>query len=181
MSTFRTPAPGCTDGTVAIGVAVAVPEPWASELQEYRLAIGDPTAMGVPTHVTLLPPMVVPSDLAPVEEWLNAAVAGQRPFDIRLAGTGTFRPVSPVVFINLVQGALECAQLAEAVRGGPLDVDLDFPYHPHVTVAHHVGDADLDKATADLAEFECSFTVDRFHLYVHQGQAGWKSAQTFAL
>ncbi len=39
-----------------IGVAVAIPEPWASELQDYRTALGDTTATMIPTHVTLVPP-----------------------------------------------------------------------------------------------------------------------------
>ena len=36
-------------------------------------------------------------------------------------------------------------------------MDLRFPYHPHVTVAHHLADAQLDRAFAELADFECEF------------------------
>src|SRR5665809_135446 len=39
-----------------IGVAIALPEPWASDLQEYRTALGDETATLIPTHITLVPP-----------------------------------------------------------------------------------------------------------------------------
>jgi 2'-5' RNA ligase len=162
-------------------VAIAVPEPWATELQAYRLEIGDPTAVGVPTHVTLVPPTEVGADLAEIEAHLEEAAATQQPFGVHLRGTGTFRPVSPVVFIGLAEGISQCEQLADAVRRGPLAVDLHFPYHPHVTVAHHLPDDGLDRAFEELADFECAFEVTRFHLYVHQGRAGWKVSRTFEL
>ena len=51
-------------------------------------------------------------------------------------------------------------------------VDLAFPYHPHVTIAHHLADAQLDQAFDELADFECEFDVDDFHLYVHDDERG---------
>lgn len=164
-----------------IGVAVAVPEPWASELYDYRLQIGDPTAEGVPSHVTLIPPIEVDGDLTEIEEHLAAAGASIEQFTVHLRGTGTFRPVSPVVFVGLVEGISQCEILADAVRQGPLAIDLGFPYHPHVTVAHHLDDAALDKAFDDLAGFDCRFGVTEFHLYVHHEEEGWRSSRTFPL
>ncbi len=165
-----------------IGVALAIPEPWASELQDYRTAIGDLTAAMIPTHITLAPPIeVVDSEVADIEKHL-AAVAGEMPaFRVHLRGTGTFRPVSPVVFVTLVQGISQCEQLALAVRQGPLEVDLTFPYHPHVTIAHHLTDETLDRAFEELADFECLFEVDEFHLYVHDDEAGWQPTREFPL
>ena len=92
--------------------------------------------------------------------WPSAA-SGIEAFRIHLRGTGTFRPVSPVVFVMLAEGIASCEQLAASVRRGPLEVDLAYPYHPHVTVAHHLGDDSLDQAFGDLASFECAFEVDR--------------------
>ncbi len=164
-----------------IGVAVAVPEPWATELYDYRLRIGDPTAAGVPSHITLIPPTEVEGDLSAIEDHLAAAGAAVDPFDVHLRGTATFRPVSPVVFIGLVEGISQCEQLAAAVRRGPLAVELDYPYHPHVTVAHHLDDPSLDRAFEELAGFECRFRVSEFHLYVHHEEEGWRATRTFAL
>jgi len=164
-----------------IGVAVAIPEPWASELHDYRMRIGDPTAQGVPSHITLIPPTEVSGDLDAIEAHLAAAAGRIPPFRVHLRGTGTFRPVSPVVFVSLAEGISQCEQLAAAVRQGPLAVDLHFPYHPHVTIAHHLDDPTLDRAFADLAGFECAFEVADFHLYVHDEQEGWRTARTFAL
>ena len=181
MTTFRSSAPEADAATATIGVAIAIPEPWATRLQEYRLEIGDPTAMGVPTHITLIPPTRVDRDLTPIVEHLSAVAASSERFRVHLRGTGTFRPVSPVVFVSLAEGISQCERLADAVRRGPLDVETHFPYHPHVTVAHQVSDERLDQAFADLADFECAFDVEEFHLYVHRGAAGWVPTESFAL
>jgi 2'-5' RNA ligase len=167
---------------VTIGVAVAIPEPWATELQDYRTAVGDTTATMIPTHITLVPPTEIGEDeLARVEDHLASVASDQSTFCVHLRGTGTFRPVSPVVFVTLVEGISQCEQLAEAVRRGPLEVDLTFPFHPHVTVAHHLVDEQLDQAFEELADFECEFDVEEFHLYVHDNAHGWKPTRDFVL
>ncbi len=165
-----------------IGVALAIPEPWATELQDYRTAIGDTTAMMIPTHITLAPPIeVAEAQVVEIERHLAAVAADVDTFRVHLRGTGTFRPVSPVVFVTLVQGISRCEQLAKAVRQGPLDVEMTFPYHPHVTIAHHLDDDTLDRAFDELAGFECRFDVLDFHLYVHDDTAGWQPTREFPL
>lgn len=167
---------------VTIGVAVAIPEPWATQLQDYRTSVGDITATMIPTHITLVPPTEVdPGALDGVATHLREVADEVDAFRVHLRGTGTFRPVSPVVFVTLAEGISQCESLAAAVRRGPLAVDLEFPYHPHVTVAHDVEEADLDRAFADLADFECAFDVADFHLYVHDPAEGWQPTHDFAL
>jgi 2'-5' RNA ligase len=170
-----------TQGTT-IGVAIAVPDPWGAQLQEYRTALGDPSAVGIPTHITLMPPFDAGVDeLAKIEEHLEDTARTRSPFRVHLRGTGTFRPVSPVVFVTVVEGISGCEQLAFAIRRGPLAADLQFPYHPHVTVAHHLDDPRLDRAFADLADFECTFDAERFSLYVHDLEQGWVPTRHFPL
>ncbi|MFT4084054.1 MAG: 2'-5' RNA ligase family protein [Nocardioides sp.] len=165
-----------------IGVAVAIPEPWASQLQEYRAKLGDTTAEMIPTHITLVPPTDVAADgVAGVVDHLARVAAGVRPYGVHLRGTGSFRPVSPVVFVAVAEGISECEQLAAAVRTGPLAVDLSFPYHPHVTIAHDLDEPTLDQAFAELGDFECQFTVEEFHLYSHDEAHGWRPTHHFAL
>lgn len=165
-----------------IGVAIAIPEPWASQLQDYRTSIGDTTATQIPTHITLIPPSEVEeASLDVVTDHLAAAAVTVEPFDIHLRGTGTFRPVSPVVFVMLAEGISSCELLADAVRRGPLETELDFPYHPHVTIAHHLDDAALDRAFEELADFECRFPVDSFSLYAHDADEGWRPTHHYGL
>lgn len=165
-----------------IGVALSIPEPWATELQNYRTSVGDAMAATIPTHITLVPPTeVTDEELDEIEGHLAAAAAGVPAFEVHLRGTGTFRPVSPVVFVTLVEGISQCELLAAAVRRGPLAVDMAFPYHPHVTIAHHVAESQLDQAFDELADFECEFDVEDFHLYVHDHDLGWTPTRYFTL
>ena len=165
-----------------IGVALAIPEPWATQLQDYRAALGDETASRIPTHITLVPPTEVSdAELPGIDAHLAATARRCEPFDVHLRGTGTFRPVSPVVFVMVAEGISSCEQLAHAVRRGPLDVPLQFPYHPHVTIAHHLADDVLDRAFAELAAFECVFPADEFHLYRHEDEAGWRPSRDYPL
>lgn len=167
---------------LTIGVSIAVPDPEGSALQDFRVDLGDETARLIPTHITLVPPTEVPADGLPaIVEHLAAVAAQQRAFGVRLHGTGTFRPTSPVVFVGVIGGIAECAALAGATRSGPLAVDVDFPYHPHVTVAHHLADDLLDRAFTELAGYEAAFDVAEFWLYVHDADHGWRPDRAFTL
>lgn len=165
-----------------IGVAIAVPEPWGPALQAYRKGLGDETADMIPTHITLLPPIDIDDALLPaVEAHLTVAAARHERFTIHLRGTGTFRPVSPVVFVGVVEGISECEQLAIDVRRGPLAVDAEYPYHPHVTIAHHLADPVLDRAFEEQSDFDASFGVGGFYLYLHSDTDGWTPYRWFEL
>jgi 2'-5' RNA ligase len=165
-----------------IGVAVAIPEPWASQLQEYRTSVGDATAAMIPTHITLVPPTEVEQgQIESIVEHLESVAERTDAFSVHLRGTGTFRPVSPVVFVSLAEGISQFEGLADGVRRGPLEMDLTFPYHPHVTIAHHLEDHQLDRAFDELADFEAKFDVEDFHLYVHDEARGWQPTRYFGL
>lgn len=165
-----------------IGVAIALPEPWASELQDYRTGLGDETATSIPTHITLVPPVeLTEAQIGTAESHLVEAADASEQFRIHLRGTGTFRPVSPVVFVSVVEGISQCEALAARVRRGPLAVPLRFPYHPHVTVAHHLPEAAMDRAFDDLADFDCTFAAAEFQLYRHDEENGWRPDRDFAL
>ena len=164
-----------------IGVAIAIPEPWATDLQAQRASFGDPQASAIPTHITLVPPTDVGDELDAVEQHLTEVATQQSSFRLRLRGTATFRPVSPVVFIAVSEGISACELLAQAARSGPLEQELTFPYHPHVTVAHHLDEAALDHAYETLADFDCTFEVAEFHLYQHGDDGVWRPASTYPL
>lgn len=171
-------------GTVTIGVSIAVPEPHGSRLQQLRAGFGDAAAHGIPTHVTLLPPTEVDAAIVPaVEAHLSEVAASGRPFPMRLSGTGTFRPLSPVVFVKVVEGAEACAWLQGRIRdaSGPVARELQFPYHPHVTVAQDVDDAALDAAYNGLSGFVARFAVDAFVLFCREPDGRWVWRTEFPL
>ncbi|GAA1906466.1 2'-5' RNA ligase family protein [Streptomyces sodiiphilus] len=169
-------------GTVTLGVSIAVPEPHGTLLQQCRLGFGDAAAAGIPTHVTLLPPTVVRvADRPVIEDHLAAIAAAGRAFPMRLSGTGTFRPLSPVVFVQVVEGGSACGWLQERVRepSGPLARELQFPYHPHVTVAHGIDEAAMDTAQTELADYEAAWTVRGFSLYEQGADSVWRRRREF--
>lgn len=183
--TTHAPAPSVPRASVdqtVIGVVIGVPEPHASVLAWWRRQVGDPQAELVWPHVTLVPPTVVARDaLGAVVDHLATVAATAAPFVMHLSGTGTFRPISPVVFVQVAAGLASCELLERAVRGGPVQRELDFPYHPHVTVAHGVSDADLDRAYDALAGFAARFPVSSFQLFERGGSGEWAQLSEFEL
>ena len=171
-----------TSETAVLGVVVSVPEPWAQLLVEWRGKCGDPQASLVPPHVTLLPPTEVPlRNRSAISEHLARVAATHPPFDMHLVGTGTFRPVSEVVFVTVARGMTECEHIATDVRTGPLHRPLSFPYHPHVTVAHDVPAEMLDLASAGLADLEAHFRVESFTEFEQLPGGAWAVAREYPL
>ena len=168
--------------TRTIGVAVAIPEPYGGELQRVRLGYGDELAGSIPTHITLLPPTEVDAeDLDSIEKHLRTVAESEQSFEIRLRGTGTFRPVSPVVFVSVVMGIGDCERVEARVRSGPLSRDLAFPYHPHVTVAHDLPAEVLERAFVEMAGYDVRFGVWGFSLYEHGPDGVWRPQRDYPL
>ncbi|MBT2445760.1 2'-5' RNA ligase family protein [Streptomyces sp. ISL-43] len=169
-------------GTVTLGVSIAVPEPYGSSLQELRAGFGDAAAHGIPTHVTLVPPTEVAAERLPlIRAHLAEVAAAGRPFAMRLAGTGTFRPLSPVVFVQVVEGGPGCTRLQSRVRDpqGPLSRELAFPYHPHVTVAHGISEEAMDLAFSTLADYAAEWICSGFALYEQGSDGVWRKLREY--
>lgn len=168
------------DDVRTIGVAIAIPDPWGSDLQERRATYGDRQAWTIPTHVTLLPPTQVRKDqMRSVDAHLAAVADAQVRFGIELGAADTFRPVTPTVFLRLARGADECALVADLVRSGPLRRRLVFPYHPHVTLAFDVADEQLDRAFSEHANFRLDFTASEFSRYELAEEGIWLPERNF--
>lgn len=168
--------------TTTIGVSIPVPAPHGDFLQQRRYDFGDTAAWRIPAHITLFPPTVVEEEsYAEFLDHCKQTADLHRPFEVVLRGTGTFRPVSPVVFIQVAQGVSNCEGLEKALRSGPVDRRLDFYYHPHVTVAHHVDEVCLERAFQELADFTATFVVDAIHLYELGQDDVWRPMLDFPL
>lgn len=175
--------PSLFAGGTSIGVALEVPQPFASYLRGLRERIeGEAAREIIPPHITLLPPTSLPTyDLTDVVTHLRKAARAVRTFEVLLDGAGTFRPVSPVVYAALALGAQECERLQKLVVTGPLAQELRFAYHPHVTVAQAVPSDHLDAAEQELAGFRARFRVNDFVLYELAPDSRWHAIERFAL
>ena len=169
------------DWPITIGVALPIPEPFLGELGAFRERFGDPLAHAIVAHITLVPPTPVADEahLAAVVAHLHRQAAGLAPFPLVLAGSGTFRPVSPVVYVPIVTGEAQVRQIEAAVRRGPLDRPLQFPYHPHVTVAHALEEDWLDEAEEAMAPYRAEFEVHSLGLFVQGGDGVWRQRVEF--
>lgn len=167
---------------ITIGVSIAVPEPHGEWLRAQRRSFGDANADHIPSHITLAPPLDVRrEELARVTEALTAEARRHTPFVIALGGTGTFRPVSEVVYVVVRQGVPESAELARGVTRALKAPEPMHEFHPHVTVAHDISAEQLDHAATELADFEAEFMVSAFSLYVHDITRGWTPLKDFPL
>ena len=56
-----------------------------------------------------------------------------------------------------------------------------FPYHPHVTVAHHLSEARLEQAFVELERYDAAFDVREMWMYLHEAETGWTPNRAFPL
>jgi 2'-5' RNA ligase len=167
------PASSNVSDGMSVGVILGFPPAIATELQRWRASFGDPMAGVIPAHITLV-------TTTPTLDWeatlqhVRKVARAQAPFMVTIAGTGTFRPVSPVVYIKVEEGFDSCVDLHEKLQTGPLQRDLPFSYHPHVTIAHDVAPESLDEAETVLKDYRATFPVVSMGLYEHDADGIWQ-------
>lgn len=168
--------------TVRVGVIILVPEPLATRVRQVRTAAGDQGAAVIPTHVTLVPPtQVAAAELHPIMEHVREVTSRSSAFELILRGTGTFAPITDVAYLQVHQGALQCGRLQEALRTAPLVRELDYPYHPHVTLAQNVGEHARERARKTIGEVDATIDVASISLYAQRPGQPWAPLQVFTL
>ncbi|MDQ0757234.1 2'-5' RNA ligase family protein [Arthrobacter sp. B3I4] len=158
---------------ISIGIILGFPPKVADELRRWRASFGDPLAATVPAHITLVTTTMT-QDWEATCAHVREVARRQEPFTVTIAGTGSFRPVSPVVFLKVEAGFGECVSLHRQLQTGPLERELPFAYHPHVTVAHDVAPESLDEAETVLKNYRASFPVASMGLYEHDDNGIWQ-------
>lgn len=158
---------------ISIGVILRFPPDIAAELQRWRASFGDPMADVIPAHITLVTTTMT-QDWEATRSHVREVARRQDPFTVTIAGTGSFRPVSPVVFLNVEDGFGNCVNLHQQLQTGPLECELPFAYHPHVTIAHDVAPESLDEAETVLEDYRATFPVASMGLYEHDDNGIWQ-------
>ncbi|MDR1798408.1 MAG: 2'-5' RNA ligase family protein [Bifidobacteriaceae bacterium] len=167
---------------IYVGVAIMVPQPLAAPLAAARRGFGDPEAEVIGPHITVVPPMAVRADaVGQVAAHVASVAAAGSPFTIELRGSGTFRPVSPVVFVRVEGGATQCENLERALKQGPLAAPARFAYRPHLTIASEVDNAVLDRAQKAYAAYEASFRATHLRLCSMRTGQRWRQVGEYAL
>ncbi|PYI68464.1 2'-5' RNA ligase [Arthrobacter livingstonensis] len=155
----------------SLGVIITMPPALAAELGSWRESFAGADDGIVPAHITLVSGRAR-SSWGEAAEHVRKVARQASPFTISLRGTGTFIPVSPVVFLNLEQGAGQCRELHKELLDGPVEHVLNFEFHPHLTMAHDLDAATMARAKAEMAGFEAELEVTSIGLYDYS-QGGW--------
>ena len=144
---------------ISIGVILRFPADIAEELQRWRASFGDPMAAVVPAHITLVTTTMT-KDWAATQRHVRDVARRQEPFT--------------VTFLNVEDGFGDCVNLHRQLQSGPLERELPFGYHPHVTVAHDVAPESLDEAETVLKDYRATFPVASMGLYEHDDNGIWQ-------
>lgn len=172
---------------ITVGATVEIPESWSGALQQARKDSGDPLADTVPPHLTLLAPSALAAErLEALTKHLALVAGSMDPFTIALHGVSSFLPISPVAFVPGIDGGKDLATLAAGIRSGPVPLPQQFPFHPHVTVAHRVAPDGMERVCRSLMTFDATVPVDRFTLSISScpptcPAASWKPWRVFHL
>lgn len=155
----------------SLGVIISLPPELAAELSARRAFYAGPDAAVVPPHITLVSGKASHSWEEAAAHVRRVAAAGE-PFVLSLRGTGTFEPVSPVVYVNVAAGARACTTLHGELVAGPLEHLPEFDFHPHLTIAHDLDDDAMARAKTEMAGFEAEFQVNSIGLFDYVS-GGW--------
>ena len=175
--------PGATgpgEEGVSVGIVIPLPEPYRSELRQQRLSFGDPVARSIPPHITLITGAWATDWMAALAH-VRRVAANTQPFRLRLRGTATFRPISQVVFLKVAAGFEECVSLNHELQSGPLETRTEFPFHPHLTLAHDLTEEQMGRALTGLADYDVTFAVDRIGLFEYDAGGLWALQEELTL
>lgn len=145
---------------VRLGVALLVDEPWRTEINGLRRALGDQNLERIAPHITLIPPINVRVEEQQIAfDIVRRAAEGTRPIDVTLGPVTTFAPKTPVVKLDVQgEGRARIVALREAMATGPLLRDSQWPFDPHVTLNDEAADALIAHALAMTYEVPASFS-----------------------
>ena len=146
-----------------LGVALVLDPPVAAEVGGLRRAVGDPSLVRIPPHITLVPPVNVRrADLGEALARLRQA-AGSVPGALRLTlgAPSTFMPVNPVLYLAVGGDIVHLRTLRDAVFQPPLARTLSWPWVPHVTLADGAPPERIAAALEAMGDYQHVADIDR--------------------
>src|SRR3954467_5479604 len=152
-----------------VAVALLLPEPWATEVDGIRRALGDGALTDVAPPITLVHPVNVREEELPAAEALLRAVGGAiDPFTVRIGPVATFQPVTPTAYLA-VGGAVDAVRRLHAgLRQEPFVRPPVHEYVPHVTVSNDCAPERMAAAMAPPADYEVVGTLTTVSLLEHR-------------
>src|SRR3954471_16226531 len=152
-----------------VAVALLLPEPWATEVDGIRRALGDGALTDVAPHITLVHPVNIREEELPAAEALLRAVGGPvDPFTVRIGPVDTFEPVTPTAYLA-VGGDVDVVHgLYRDLRQEPFVRPSVHEFVPHVTVSNDCPSERMAAAMAALADYEVDVTLSTVTMLEHR-------------
>lgn len=166
-----------------LGVVLLLPEPASTEVDVLRRAMGADDVDRLAPHLTLVPPVNVRhDDLDSALDLLRDAAERTSPFRVVLGPPRTFLPTNPVLFLEVGGDVRAVDALRDKIFRPPLERNLTWPFHPHVTVLDGGDESRIRAAAEALHDFRVEVTFERVHLLeeFHREEDGARAWRPFA-
>jgi 2'-5' RNA ligase len=147
-----------------------LPEPWATEVDGIRRALGDGALTDVAPHITLVHPVNIrESDLPAALALMRSVAATTDPFTLRIGPVATFQPVTPTAYLDVTGDAAgKVRELHRALKHEPFVRPPVHEYVPHVTVSNDCPPERMAAAMAALADYVVEVTFSTVQLLEHR-------------
>jgi ribosomal protein S18 acetylase RimI-like enzyme len=141
-----------------------------------RRALGADDVERLASHLTLVPPVNVrDDDMDSALDLLRDAAERTSPFLLQLGPPRTFLPTNPVLFLEVRGDVAPVDKVRDKVFRPPLERNLTWPFHPHVTLLDNGDEAKIRAAVDALADVRFECVIDRLHLLRESNDEGVRS------
>jgi len=139
------------------------------------------------SHLSVLPPRVLPGCEQDARRLLQTLCRDVEPFEVTLDEVASFLPTTPTVFLRISYGAYRMRELHDLLHQGALGGPEQWPYIPHLTLAK-VDDPKhaqqiFEVARQHWASYRGSrrVTVDELTFVRNVSENGWSDIAPFQL
>jgi 2'-5' RNA ligase len=158
----------------------------AAEIDGVRRALGSSQLSRIPPHITVIPPLNLPADVADEPERLVREVAATLdPFSLHIGAAGTFAD-NPGVLFFAVEPSAALDRLRDRLHAViPAAKHRDRrSFVPHVTLVSHRDDRALDTLAAELSNYSRDVRIEAVTLMTQVEEAPerpWRIVATYDL
>ena len=114
-----------------------------------------------PAHLTILPPRCLQGSQADAQQIIENMCSRWDAFDVVLGDVETFAPVTPTVFVRVLEGSARMRELHDRLSVGVLAAQEPWIYTPHLTIAKMPTESDAMTALATARARWAAFTGPR--------------------
>jgi len=86
-------------------------------------------------HLTILPPRPLHGSESSALQILQRICGNEEPFEVTLGDVETFSPVTPTIYIRVMDAAAHMIELHSKLNTETLAFAEEWPYIPHLTIA----------------------------------------------